>query len=102
MKHLPIKFQPGFRVIAGTGRSQAATMVLGPGQSTGGPGNTHERSDQWLYVVAGQGRATIGGQDIELTPEMLILIEAGEPHEIVNTSNQHPLETLNIYAPPEY
>jgi mannose-6-phosphate isomerase-like protein (cupin superfamily) len=77
-------------------------MVLDPSQATGGSDNKHERSDQWLYVLAGQGRATIEGHQIEIGPGSLVLIEAGERHEIVNTSHEHPLETINIYTPPEY
>ena len=102
MKHLQLNYKQGFSVVAGTGRSQAATMVLAPNQSTGGPTNSHANSDQWLYVIAGEGVATVGNKHIDLGPASLLLIEAGEPHEIVNTSQSQPLETLNIYAPPEY
>ena len=35
-----------FEVVAGTERSQAATMTLSPGQSTGGPENRHPDADQ--------------------------------------------------------
>jgi mannose-6-phosphate isomerase-like protein (cupin superfamily) len=101
MNQLHVKPEKGFKVVAGTGRSQAATMVLVPQESTGGPTNKHLNSDQWLYVISGVGKATISGKKINLVPGMLLLIEAGEPHEIVNTGDK-PLETLNIYAPPEY
>ena len=102
MRHLHIQPASGFRVIAGTPRSQAAIMVLDPSQSTGGPDNKHERSDQWLYVLSGQGQAIIENQQVEIGPGSLVLIEAGERHEIVNTSDEYPLETINIYTPPEY
>lgn len=90
-----------FNVIAGTERSQAATMVLDPGQTTGGPNNYHAASDQWLYVKSGEGGATIAGDEVTLTAGDLLLIEAGEPHEIRGAGEQ-PLVTVNIYAPPEY
>lgn len=76
-------------------------MVLDVGQSTGGPTNAHARSDQWLYVLSGQGQAQVEGRTVPLQPGTLLLIEARERHEIANTGEQ-PLETLNIYAPPEY
>jgi mannose-6-phosphate isomerase-like protein (cupin superfamily) len=101
MKRLQIDPQRGFKVLAGTERSEVATMVLVPGQSTGGPHNTHEKSDQWVLVLSGRGRATIGGVPQELAPWDLLLIEAGEPHQIDNTGEK-PLRTLNFYAPPEY
>lgn len=91
----------GFAVLASTPRSQAASMVLEPGESTGGPDNRHADSDQWLYVIAGRGRATVDGRSVELETGSLILIEAGEAHEIENAGPE-PLRTLNVYAPPEY
>lgn len=90
-----------FDVVGGTERSQAATMVLAPGQSTGGPSNAHAASDQWLYVVSGSGTATIEGESVDLEAGTLVLVEPGETHEITNTGTE-PLETVNVYAPPEY
>lgn len=90
-----------FEIVGETERSQAATMTLAPGQSTGGPTNAHAASDQWLYVVSGRGRATIEGDVHELRAGTLVLVEPGETHEITNTGDD-PLETVNVYAPPEY
>lgn len=90
-----------FRVVAGTRRSQAATMVLRPGQSTGGSDNVHEEADQWLYVISGTGRAVIGGRAVALDPGTLLLIEAGETHGIRNIGDE-PLVTINLYSPPVY
>ena len=101
MKLLQIEPEEGFRVLAKTGRSEAATLVLGPGQTTGGPDNVHAGSDQWLFVLAGTGRATVAGEDLELVPGALLLIEAGEPHFIAN-SGSAPLRTLSFYAPPAF
>lgn len=101
MQHMTIAPNTGFGVIATSARSQAATMVLTPGESTGGPDNRHAASDQWLYVTAGRGYAVVESQRVRLEPGSLLLIEAGEGHEIVNDGDL-PLESLNIYAPPEY
>lgn len=90
-----------FEVVASTHRSQAATMVLAPGESTGGPENRHPGADQWLYVISGEGLGTVEGQRVEIVPGSLLLIEAGESHEIENTGKD-PLRTINVYAPPEY
>ncbi len=102
MKHVETGDAAGFfDVVAGTGRSQAATMDLEPGRSTGGPDNRHPVADQWLYVVSGRGRATVEGETISLGPGSLLLIEAGEAHEIECTGEE-PLRTINVYAPPVY
>lgn len=46
----------GFRVVADSGRSQAAVMVLPSQAETGGPDTNHTASDQWLFVLSGTGR----------------------------------------------
>jgi mannose-6-phosphate isomerase-like protein (cupin superfamily) len=101
VKLTEIEMWGGFRVLSGTDRSQAATMVLSPGQSTGGPNNRHPQSDQWLFVTSGRGRAMVGGEERDLAEGSLLLIEAGEAHEISN-DGEDPLETLSFYAPPVY
>jgi mannose-6-phosphate isomerase-like protein (cupin superfamily) len=101
MKLTEIDMQSGFRVLAGSDRSQAATMVLSTGQSTGGPDNRHPGSDQWLFVVLGRGKAIVEGEEHGLEEGSLLLIEAGEAHEIRNDGDR-PLETLSFYAPPVY
>lgn len=90
-----------FEVIIESERSQAATMVLRPGETTGGPKNKHEGSDQWMYVLKGTGEIIIDEKIHELKTQRLVLIKANENHEVKNTGSQD-LETLNIYAPPEY
>lgn len=102
MKRIDVSSPGGyFDLVAGTRRSQAATMVLEPGTATGGPENRHPESDQWLYVAEGSGSATVDGRDVELTAGDLLLIEAGEAHEI-RADERAALVTLNVYAPPAY
>lgn len=98
-KHL--RFGNGFRVTLGNGRSQAAEMVIPPGEAEGDEHNRHGGADQWLFVVAGRGTARINGKRYTLTPGSLLLIERGDRHEIKNTGNEL-LRTLNIYVPPAY
>ena len=90
-----------FKVVANADHSQVAVMTLGVGEQVGGPDNLHASSEQWLYVVSGRGEAVVADERAELSAGSLLLIEAGEAHEIVNTGGE-PLQTLNIYAPPEY
>lgn len=101
MQALRLDFGSGFEVVARNARAQAAVMTLAAGESVGGPDNRHEESDQWLFVVSGNGLAVIEGQQIELESATLLVIERGEGHEIRNTGAE-PLETLNIYVPPAY
>ena len=101
MKRIEASGRAHFGVVASTARSQGAVMTLQAGERTGGPDNVHPDSDQWLFVVSGRGEAIVGGRDVPLSPGSLLLIEAGETHEVRNTG-EAPLETLNVYAPPAY
>ena len=91
-----------FKVLHSTSDAQAAMMTLRPGQSSSDSvENEHPRCEQWCYVVAGSGRATVGKRTVELKPGSLLLIEKGEPHKVTNTGRKM-LVTLNLYCPPAY
>ena len=97
----PLRFGKGFSVALTNRRAQAATMVIAPDESEGGPDNRHRGADQWLYVLSGRGVAVLGGRRHAVTAGSLVLIEKGTTHEIRNTGRT-PLRTLNIYVPPAY
>ena len=59
MKIFDIEGKSNWKVLPGTRRSQAAEMLIQPGESEGGPDNTHPKSDQWLFVLEGTGTAVI-------------------------------------------
>lgn len=101
MPHKKLRLKRGFRVALGNARSQAAEMVLPPGETEGGPDNRHRGSDQWLYVTDGTGLAIVAGRRVKLAPGVLLLIEHGQTHEIRNTGDE-PLATVNFYVPPAY
>jgi mannose-6-phosphate isomerase-like protein (cupin superfamily) len=101
VKRKKLRFGEGFRVAVGNRRSQAAEMVLAPGDAEGSGDNRHRGADQWLYVVSGNGTATVNGKRYALRPRALLLIERGDEHEIKNTGRAL-LRTLNVYVPPAY
>lgn len=76
-----LKFGEGFRVAPGNRCSQAAEMVIAPGDAEGGSDNRHRGADQWLFVLSGTGTAIVNGKRHTL--------RAG-------------LRTLNFYVPPAY
>src|SRR5687768_9294322 len=91
-----------FALLASTPSAQAAMMTLQPGGSTGETiENEHPNAEQWLFVVSGTGRATVGRRSVKLSPRSLLLIKKGEPHKITNTGRSS-LVTLNLYVPPAY
>jgi mannose-6-phosphate isomerase-like protein (cupin superfamily) len=101
MKHKRLRFGQGFRVALGNRRSQAAEMVLPPGESEGDAGNRHRGADQWLFAVSGTGLARVAGERIPLKAGVLLVVRRREEHEIRNTART-PLRTLNFYGPPAY
>jgi mannose-6-phosphate isomerase-like protein (cupin superfamily) len=101
MKLKRLRFGKGFRVVPGNRRSQAAEMVIPPGDAEGDASNRHRGADQWLYVLAGSGQALVKGRHHKLRKGSLMLIERGERHEIRNTG-RGLLRTLNVYVPPAY
>src|SRR4051794_5548266 len=100
MKRKQLRLKSDFKIVLGNERSQAAEMVLPPGETEGGPNNRHRGADQWLFVVAGRGQARINGRPYPLREHTLLLIERGDFHEIKNTSRSDKLVTLNFYVPP--
>ncbi|HSS71810.1 MAG TPA: cupin domain-containing protein [Casimicrobiaceae bacterium] len=101
MRKKTLRFGKGFRVAFGNRRSQAAEMVIPPGDAEGDPLNRHRGADQWLFVLAGRGIATINHKKYSLRRNVLLLIERGDRHEIRN-SGTGLLRTLNFYVPPAY
>ena len=101
MKFATVVYNAEFEVVMGNARAQAAVMVVPVGGSEGGKDNRHRGADQWLYVLSGSGRATVNGKTYRLGPDVLLLIEQGDIHQIENDGSE-PLKTLNFYAPPAY
>ena len=101
MKRKQLRFGAGFRVATGNRRSQAAEMVIAPGDAEGDGANRHRGADQWLYVVSGTGAARVNRRRFPLRAGSLLLIERGDEHEIRNTGRA-ALRTLNVYVPPAY
>jgi mannose-6-phosphate isomerase-like protein (cupin superfamily) len=52
-------------------------------------------------VTEVSGSATLNGRKVKLKPGTVLLIKAGDRHEITNTGRA-PLETISVYAPPAY
>ena len=94
-----LDYPAGWREVSRNAGALAATMVLAPGESEGGPDNFHPASDQWTFVVSGTGVAIVDGAEQELAPGVLLRIDRTERHEIRNTGPE-PLQTLSFYVPP--
>jgi len=101
MRSKQLSLRKGFRVAFGNRRTQAAEMMIAPGEAEGDPDNRHRAADQWLFVIAGTGIARVNGRRYRLRAGILMLFEHGDRHEVRNTGRSI-LRTLNIYVPPAY
>lgn len=108
MRHLKTGLKrEEFDLLVATRGAQAAKMTLRPGAASDDePSNEHPRSEQWLFVISGNGEAVIGKRRgalrrVPLAPNSLLLIEKGELHQIKNTGRRS-LVTINFYIPPAY
>jgi mannose-6-phosphate isomerase-like protein (cupin superfamily) len=91
-----------FRIVAETPKSQVGILILDPGEKTGGlHASDHPDSDQVVYVVSGKGEATVRDESAPLAPGDVLIIDAGDPHELRCTGDE-PLRTFNVYAPAAY
>src|SRR5258706_16067556 len=103
MKHVNTRsITAFFKPILQSPSVQAAIMVLKPGQSSSDkPEDEHPKSEQWLFVISGRGRAKTNKRTLKLYPGSLLLIEKNEAHQITNTAKEL-MKTINFYAPPAY
>jgi len=90
-----------FNIIGSTARCQLATMELLPDEATGSAEARHPSSDQWIFVLAGEGVAVVSGETFTLSPGSMLLVEAGETHKI-SGSDGEALRMLTVYSPPAY
>ncbi len=92
-------YSSGFDTLGSTDNSQGATLVVQPQTKTGGPDFRHPASDHWVYVIAGAGRAVVAGREAHLDAGTILLIEAGETHEIFCLGDE-PLVMFTVFSPP--
>ena len=103
MRHLSTSaVRSYFKVLTSSRSAQVAMMTLRAGQSSSDSvENEHPKCEQWLFVIAGSGRAIVGKSRVQIKENSLLLIEKGEPHQVTNTGRK-ALVTLNFYCPPAY
>jgi oxalate decarboxylase/phosphoglucose isomerase-like protein (cupin superfamily) len=96
-----------FSIVGATRAAQAAVMTLAPGgTSDDALSNEHPRCEQWCFIFSGTGKiitakAGVRPRTIRLRANILLAIERGERHQIVNDGDK-PLTTWNMYIPPAY
>ncbi len=62
-------------------------------------GHVHPDTNEYIYFDIG-GAAIVDSARLELPPHSIVLAQAGEKHECINTSSTEELTLLCIYVPP--
>lgn len=89
-----------FRKVLYTGRSsQLVVMNIAVGEDIGE--EVHPDTDQILFIVDGEGEATLNGEVKKVEEDDVIFVPAGTTHNLKNT-NDEGLKLFTIYSPPEH
>jgi mannose-6-phosphate isomerase-like protein (cupin superfamily) len=90
-----------FHLLETTGRTQTATMTLGPGKATSDRFEAHPHSDQTVLVLEGELIAEVGGERSKVMTGQSVIVPAAVKHRFVN-EGENTAFAFTIYAPPAY
>jgi mannose-6-phosphate isomerase-like protein (cupin superfamily) len=86
-----------FRHVLQTGaHTQVVVMSIPAGGEIGE--ETHEDNDQILYLVEGEGKVVLDGEETAYEQHDLVLVKAGTRHNFVNTGSTD-LKIVTTYSP---
>lgn len=89
-----------FRHVLETGdHTQVVIMSIPPGGEIGA--EAHPDNDQILYLVDGEGKVVLNGEESEYTKGDLVLVKAGTKHNFINTGDED-LKIITTYSPPHH
>jgi len=83
--------------LATTSRAQLDLYCVAPGQSQ--KPHRHDDQDKIYYVIEGEGRFTLGGQEERLVLGEALVAPAGVEHGLLN-DGAAPLVVLVVVTPP--
>lgn len=95
------KQNSNFRKVLFTGKyCQLVVMTLKPQEEIGM--EVHEAVDQFFRFEEGEGKAIIDGEEYLFKEDFAVIVPAGSPHNIINTSSEKNLKLYTIYSPPNH
>jgi mannose-6-phosphate isomerase-like protein (cupin superfamily) len=78
---------------------QLVLMSLKPGEDIG---LEVHGVDQFFRFEKGKGKVIIGNNEYEVKDGDVIIVPAGMPHNVINTSETEELKLYTLYAPPHH
>ncbi|OGY30478.1 MAG: cupin [Candidatus Woykebacteria bacterium RIFCSPHIGHO2_12_FULL_45_10] len=89
-----------FRQVLETGEhTQLVVMSIPAGGEIGE--ETHGDNDQVLYFVSGEGKAIFNGEEVKISKDDVVLVNAGTKHNFINTGKDD-LKIITAYSPPHH
>lgn len=89
-----------FRQVLETGgHTQVVIMSIPSGGEIGM--EVHEKEDQVLYFVEGEGAAVLNGEESMVKEGDLVLVRAGTEHNFMNMGDED-LKIITTYSPPHH
>lgn len=88
------------KVLYTAAHCQLVLMNLKPHEEIGM--ETHTKGDQFFRFEEGNGKVIIDGNEYEVKNGDAVIVPAGAAHNVINTSDTHPLKLYTIYAPPHH
>ena len=89
-----------FRQVLETGQhTQIVIMNIPPNSDIGM--ETHPDNDQMLYLVQGEGKVILNGQEESFKKGDMVLVRAGTEHNFVTVGNE-PMKIITTYSPPHH
>lgn len=90
-----------FRKVLFTGpKSQLVVMSLKPGEDIGA--EVHDGHDQFIRIEEGEAEVLVGEEKRVLSDDEVVIIPAGEKHNVTNVSQKENLKLYTIYSPAEH
>lgn len=89
-----------FRQVLETGQYiQVVIMSIPKGTDIGE--EVHMDNDQVLYLVDGEGKVILNGEQMPFEKHDLVLVKAGTIHNFINTGDED-LKIITTYSPPHH
>lgn len=89
-----------FRRVLETGEhTQIVIMNINPGEDIGS--EVHADTDQVLYLVKGEGKVILNGEEKPFKEGDIVLVHAGTEHNFI-TQGEAPMKIITMYSPPHH
>lgn len=89
-----------FRRVLDTGEYiQVVIMSINPGEDIGL--EVHADTDQVLYLIKGEGKVVLNGEEMPFKAGDVVLVHAGTEHNFVTVGSE-PMKIITMYSPPHH